>query len=106
MMKQFLNDQQVMWLSFPDEYKKDFEGVFDFKTQKRGTLSNHQISVLKTNEAIIDFSISSPTHIIRLPSNYTQSLFGSNETETFKKLYSEGECIFSPMRFFYNWEYE
>ena len=93
MMKQFLNDQQVMWLSLPDEYKQDFEEVFEFKTQKRGTLSSHHLSDLKTNETITDFSISSPTHRITLPSSYTQSLFNSDNTETLIKLYSE---LYSP----------
>ena len=80
MMKQFLNDQEVMFIfcifcifsklclySLPDEYKQDFEEVFEFKIQKRGTLSSHHLSDLKTNEAITDFSISSPIYT----QNYT-----------------------------------
>ena len=87
-MKQFLNDQQVMWLTLPDDFKPDFEGVLDFETKEHGTLS-HDFSQAETNAVITDFSISSSTHSILLPSRYTRSLFNSDDMEALTRLYAE-----------------
>ena len=75
MMKQFLNDQQVMWLSFPDEYKQDFQDVFSLRIQERGTFSDHQFSTNNAEEInITDFSLFCPTHRITLPYIFSRFL--------------------------------
>ena len=90
MMKHFFNDQQVMWPSFPYEHKQDFEDVFSFRIQERGTLYDHQFSANNAEEIeITDFSLFCPTHRITLPHSYTQSIFYSDDLSVLKKLYSK-----------------
>ena len=86
MMKQFLNDRQVMWLSFPNQFQPEFNGLLNSDRQVRGTLSC-QFEPNLTN--VTDFSITSSTCSILLPGSYTRSLLSSTDTDLVQKMYAE-----------------
>lgn len=84
MTKRFLNDQKVMWLSFPDEFQQDFETSFE--KHVCGTLA-FDFSLTDCEADMSDFSLTSSSHTIVLPKNYFRSLFSSTYIKVCMKSY-------------------
>ena len=93
MMKRgFLNNQEVMWLNYPEEYKSDFNDVFksSFQTDVQGTLTlDFDQFEPVADQNINDISLTSPTPSILLPSNFYQSVFSTADFENIKQIYSQ-----------------
>ena len=79
-----------MWLSFPDQFKQDFQALIPCEKPALGSLA-YDIKFNEPNagDALCDFSIVSPTHYISLPSSHHRSVFRSVDLENIKQMYSK-----------------
>ena len=80
-----------MWLNYPEEYKSDFNDVFksSFQTDVQGTLTLDFDQFEPVDQNINDFSLTSPTPSISLPSNIYRSVFSPADFENIKQMYSQ-----------------